>query len=876
MHLSLARPLFGAILLAAFSQQPVEAQADLCLSPARLDGFLAQESSRDLRGFLAATEQEPSERVCRITDARLCFRDKGVYALWSNNAASVWVGPLIGGEDEARYVEDRLTALTERARSLTQGGDYAGAAAGRVVLREGECLIAGGDAGRADPQLLYAIGREAVRLEEARARLEGLSAEAYRPAAGATRELLDDIAAAALAEVDAAFGAEPGRPEEDTLPLGRAADGLLRSISLGAAEQGDARRFGAGGGEVALSVEFARWLARVTEIGLTASDIASSERPVVARLALLGYLRAPDAYEDLAAWIAPASPAEDTAEPAAYFTAIAAQYRALDALAAFADAWASEGPLRKLAGEIAAFARSLPEGVRARLESLPTGGLFALSQESEELPPVTDLQRLALAGMRQPVIAERAASAASGLGRAGLALTVRSLADETGIALDPEKLAAHLARAEHREVAGRILRATLLQAFAENSATMRHIEALASGRFDDFATALLATAIKAELTARGDAERSTAQAPDGVAAALLAGRPYGGLQAALEPASEGLGPSRKRALAELLDGRTGAAAVRVVRSALEKSGLTARDAEAVLAGNAVLVLERRLADAAGLGEDQLAALRAGAAPDYVRRRAAVALAGEDEDDAEAMLEALGARPQAVLDAERDKIETRLLASLQPESRALPDSLAALAEPLRRRSLAAAILASDIGDPQLASQAVMARLFADDRSGALEAALAPLLGEVPGGAALLAGEVEPYRRGVAIALKEAVARALGGAAAERLLDEDALVRLRQGDVAAIGRSYAQSLLSATGLEPQTRAQLLAGEEAAAWRHEGRMRGADANGRISPSRRIAHALWRMEAAIDLASRALARQRLIHGIVLPGEGADSRELN
>jgi len=362
-----------------------------------------------------------------------------------------------------------------------------------------------------------------------------------------------------------------------------------------------------------------------------------------------------------------------------------------------------------------------------------------------------------------------------------------------------------------------------------------------------------------------------------MAQALAAGRPYDALRSGLEQASTGLEPSRQRALIELLDGRTGAAAVRVVRVALERAGLSAADAEAVLSGNAAAVLERRLAQAAGLGEDQLAALRAGEAPDYVRRRAATALAGEEE--AEALLTALNARPQTVLEAEREKVEAALMTSLLPGSSVSPDRLGDLAESAIRRDVAAAVLASEIGDPRLAASTVMARLFAGDRGGALAAALAPLLDDVPGGPALIAGEVEPYRQGVAAALKEAVSRALGEAAAERLLDGDALARLRRGDVAAMGRSYAESLLADAGLDPQTRAQLLAGEEEAAWRHEGRVRSTDAHGRLPASRRISLALWRMQAAVDLANRALARQRLIHGIVLPGENgedADSRELN
>lgn len=882
MRLHPACLLFAAALLAVVPGRQAQAQADLCLSPARLDRFLAQESSRDLRRFLAETESDGAENVCRIRNGRLCFPENGVYALWSNNAASVWVGPLIGGEDEARYVEGRLEALTERARSLAAAGDYDGAAAGRVVLREGECFASGGEAGRADPQLLYAIGREAVRIEEARGRLEGLRAEAFRPAAGATEGLLRDIGSAAAAEIDAAFGAEPGQSAEDALPLGRSAEGLLHSLAFAAAGRDGSGGIGAGGGAAddrAPSVEFARWLARVTEIGLTATDIASPDRSIIARLTLLGYLRAPEAYEELAAWIAPAAPPEDATEPAAYFDAIAAQYRGLDALAAFADAWGGEGPLRVSAGETAAFARSLPDGVRARLETLPTGALFALSEGREDLPPVTDLQRLALAGMRQPVIAEQTATRVSRLGRGGLALAVDALAAESGITLESATLADHLAQAEHAAVAGRILRAVLLEAFTENSATMRHIEALASGRFDDFAAALLETALGAQLAGRSDDARPADGLAGAMAQELVSERPFAALRAGLEQASASFGPSQQRALTELLDGRTGAAAMRILRNALESAGVSAAEAGAALAGNAAAVIERRLAEAAGVSEEQLASIAAGEAPDYVRRRAATALAGEDEADADALLEALTARPQAVLEAEREKIETGLLAALRPDGGVPPDSLAGLAEPALRRDLAAAILAAEIGHPQLAAEAVMARLFAGERSGAVEAALAPLLGEAPGGPALIAGDAGPYRQGVAAALKQAVARALGETAAERLLDEEALARLREGDVEAMGRSYAEALLAQAGLDPQTRAQLLAGEEEAAWRHEGRVRGTDAYGRLPASRRISLALWRMQAAIDLAGRALARQRLIHGIVLPGEtgeDADSRELN
>lgn len=875
------------IVLMPFAALP---QGDLCLSPARLESFLAQESTRDLQAFLAEMEATPAESaLCRRTEGRLCFRRSGLYALWSNNAASVWVGPLIGGEEEARFMADRLEALTERARALTRGGDYAGAAAGQVILRDGECFATGGVAGRADPQLLYAIGREAVRLKAAEDELEILLTQVFRTGSGATEELLAEINSLATSEIGAAFGAEPGRSAAETLPLGRAADGLLHAISNLAVREDGRGKIGAGRSgstrEAALGVGFARWIARATEIGLAATDIGLSEWPMVERLALLGYMRAPEVFEEVAAWSSPQPPPDDVREPAAYFQAIAAHYRALDALAGFADAWADDGPLHNTAQAVTAFARTLPERTRERLETAASGTLFALSEEadSQDLPLPTDLQRLALAGMRQSAIAERITNAVSELGRAGLALAVAKLARETGIGPDPAVLAGHLATAAHSEVAATILQSTLKEAFAADSATTRHIEALATGRFDRFSTGLLETALAVKLaeSASGDPGDGSFDpaAAGAIAEALTAGEPYAALRAGLEPAVTALDASWQRAMSDLLDGRTGAAASRIVRLSLAEAGLTAREVDAVLAGQAESMLDRKLAEAAELSSEQLAALVAGEAPDYVRRRAAAAFARADANTgAEEVDTALQEEPQEILEVQRQAIEADLLGALLSAGADVPDSLADLGGPAIRREMAASILATQLGGPAVTRPAITA-LIRDDRAGAIEAALSPLMSGIPGGAALLAGQPGPYREGVAVALKEAVGAALGDAAAERLLDETALERLRNGDVKAMGRSYAERIFVLAGLTAQTQARLLAGEEEAAWRHEGRARAAGTFGRIPASHRITHALWRARAAIDLSRLALARERMIHGVVLPGEGGgetDERELN
>jgi len=861
---------FAALLVSVTA----EVRADVCLGPDRLDAFLAQETAFDLQVFLS-DQADDTMPVCRRQGDSLCPVRPGIYGVWSNNAAAYWVGPLIGDAEEAGYVARRLAELSERAAAINEEGTYEGAVHGRVVVRDGECFPEGGASGRAEPELLYAIGREAVAIRDAEATVAALAAEASAPSAGATSVLLSDIEETADAFAEAAFGREPGAPAAAAGGLGRMGDAIVHQIAKGASNP---RPIGAGAGAPAgMSARFARWVAQVAALMLETTGIGPANRPLVEQLALVLYLDTPAPFERLAARMAPPDPEDGEDAPAIYSEAIAARYRELDALAAFAEAWAAGGPLRERAEAIAALGGQLPQSSRRALLRASTGEIFAVTEagEASSLPALGELRRLILSGMRMPVIAGRTEDAVDDLARRGMAAAVARTGERTGVPLAPDALVPSLLAGAHVETAESVLRTMFDAAFADDPATAEHIDTLAAGGFDRFATALLANALAEPLADRAG-EAGAALAPE-LAAHLIAAAPAQAHRRLLGAAAADWPPAWQRAMDSLIDGRTGDAADRLLRAELQRAGLAAADVEALLAGAGEAALAGRLADRLGLPEAQLADLEAGRAADYVRTRAAAALS-DDGDERAALAERLADDPGGVLAEQRRVLSGELLARLDPAGEAGLRALSALAEPEPRRRLAAALLANRLAEEErsaLLPAAAVAPLLEGGGTVAMEAALGPLLEGVPGGAALLAGRTEPFRDGVARALRTAVADALDGPAADELLDPEQLAALQAGRMEALGRSYAERIFAAAELDRQTVARLLAGEREAALRHEGRQRtGQFARG--TAQERIARALWRAQSLVEARQLAIARQRLIHGLAVPGTNAVEAEAN
>jgi len=855
-------PGFAVGLLAALAAV-TGANAQICLPPDRLEQVLGDDSLRDLeRAHRQLSRMAENSDVCRREDQRLCPVRPGIYALWSNNAAAYWVGPLSGGKDELAHVERRLGRLSEIARSVA-GGDYADAARGPVAMRRSECVHAHETAGQVAPQLLYAIGREATRLKRARETAADLATRLRRSATS-----LDELQSTALqmAEqlVEDAF-APAEQAAAESLPLGRAGDGLLhRGV------EGDRFLIGGGPGsarDAAISGAFARWVAKVT------AAAAPGEVPgILRRLALLAYMQAPRPFEDLAAHAAPTAPPEDADDPSLYFDAIAAEYRALDALARFADARAEDGALRVAMAALADFEQSLPGRLRRAITETPQGRLFALQERADapDLPGLDRLQPVLVGGAESDTITADTEAAARRLGRAGLAAAARRLAQESGVPLNAVTVSDDILAGTPKRLAGSVLRSLLTEAFAGDPKTIRHIEALAAGAFDRFAAGLLANTMRARL-----AEATGDELEEGVfrevAGELVGGTPAQAYLALSRAAVRGLGPAWRRAMGALLDGRVGAAARLAVRTALIEAGIADRLVRRLLEdGAAGAILDARLTERLGLPSDQLAALEAGEAPDYVRSQAASVL-----DAPELAGQALRDR----LAAERRQIERTLLTQLDPADSAGIETLAALGDPARRRALARSLFTERLGASGAAeivlSQAALEALMRGDRAAAMQAGLTPLLSEVPGGAPLIEARSAPYRRGVAKALREAVAGQLGEEAAEAFMDDTALAHLRAGAMERLGRAYAGRVFETAGLDRETRRHLLDGEVTAAWQRAARIREDDQAGGDAPIRRLERSLWRAQAAIDLRQLALERRRRIYGVSMP-DGDTAREVN
>lgn len=833
----------GLAILLLLGLAPMPAQADVCLAPERLGDFLAQSSFAAFEQFQSRLAANPEAGGCTQTETDFCPAPAGLFAVWSNNAAAYWFGPL-ATDDDPRRINRRLADFSRTLGGIVERGDYRSAGHHFILTRTAECFQKSSQRGVVSPQLLFDIGREKLTIEATAARLDLLTrglADAVREGGSAASE----EARARLESNAGQLAGEAWRTGVATLeggetprPLGRIGDGLLHLVLY------DGR---AGGSEL-LDSAFTRWLAGLLSIAAGEPDALRD------RLALLVWMAHPEPFDLL-------YESEGGATDGDAFDTIAAVYGARDAKLGLAQAVAEGGPVARALGDLNLFRSSLPDGVAARLVAMPASALFTLSGEGGSAPDPAALRPLLTGSATRESVEADTAAEARRLGRIGLAAAAADYAGDLGVALDGDRLAGQILAADHAAMASDMLRATLSRAFVVEGGGSSYVEALAQGDYQAFAALLLGAALEAGLAGHQDSQTIAAD----MARALLAGDPVATYQGLALAAAKNLDAAWRRPLGLLVDGRSGDA----VRAALQL-GLEAEGVETPLAvrlletGDARPLLDGALARKLGLPLAEIARLAAGSAPEHVRRRAAEMVAVPAQQ--QAMFEALAVDPAATLDRFRRQLETDLLASLAPAEAARPARLSELADPLARRPVAAALLARAVERAPLAAMVfpapALAALVAGQRDGALEPALGPLLVGVPGAAELLAGNTQPYRAAVSEALRSATAAAAGEETAERLFAGSMLDALEEGDLQRLGRSYAERLLAASSLAPQSARLLLAGRIDDAWRHEAsvRLRAPSVDRQFA---RIARILWRARAAHDLTRFAHERLLRVHGL-------------
>lgn len=842
----------GLAIPLAIGLATTPARADVCLAPAQIGDFVDQSSLAGAETFQARLAANPPARGCTETEAEFCPAPAGLFAVWSNNASAYWFGPL-GPDDTPRRIHRRLAGFSEALRSIEARGDYRDAGHHFIIARTAECFPKSSRRGAVNPQLLFDLGRETLRLEGVAARLTplvgGIADAAGERAAAGSADARARLAVAADRLAGEAWrdGLATLEGGETPRPLGRIGDGLLHL----------ALHDGRAGAALPLDAGFARWL------GDLLGPLGDGPDPLRERLAPLVWMAHPEPFDLL--FDSAAGAADGNA-----FDAIAARYAARDARLGLAQAFAEGGTVARALADLELFRSSIPELAAARLESLPMAALFALADDGGPPPDLAGMQDLLTGTATRDSIEAETVAEARRLGRVGLAAAATAFADGLGIALDGETAADRILSGDHAGFASDMLRAALSGAFLVENGGDGYVESLAQGDYEAFATRLLAGTIGAGLAGRQVGE----EVAPAMARALLAGDPVTAWQRLALAAAADVEPAWRGPLGLLADGRGGDGVRATILAGLEAEGVATPLATRLIeTGDAAPLLDAALARKAGLPPAEIGRLAAGTAPEHVRRRAADMLAPPARR--QELFEALTGQPEATVDALRRESAADLLAALAPDAAARPAALAALADPLARQPVAAALLGRAVGGAPLAAGVfppdALAALVEGRRDAAIAPSIGPLLAGVPGSAALLAGDHRPFRDAVGEALRVATASAAGEETAERLLAGSLLDALEEGDLAGLGRGYAGSLLAAAGLAPQSVQLLLAGRIDEAWLHEASVRAREP-GVDRQLARTARTVWRAAAAQDLARFAQERRLRVHG--LAREGLSLRE--